>query len=511
MGVNDDSLAVIQNSYAAIDLPVVARNGYGAKTTNCYRLGTDTTDPTVATKEQFKSGEIAYKLAKGNTDEDTLKWGQEIGTDTCPVLGGKPVYCMDGYYHNHTSVSCALCNGNNPSKNEKGTYVITSYDDLLWFAKLVNGTLLPGGLPAQPNVDAVLKGDIAVDSNWPGIGTGSSAYGGTFNGNGKTVTLTSNGQNSNRLFGTTSATATLNAICVHDGYLSYTDSATVTNCYRQKAEPLFHNKAAGSAANCYTLGTLAEQVGNEAKFTNCYAGPSTGSGTIFGIEVNGTGAFTSGEVAYKLAEGDPKWGQTLGSSADTYPVYGGKAVYYNDTDKYHNHDGNGCKYCNSIPNSYKDENGKLWYTIRTKDELKWFANWVNGTYTYGNGKVEKHPDANAMLLNDITLNTGVLDTDGNPNEGTFEPWTPIGDNDNSYGHAYFTGTFDGNGKRSMVCMLMIKIRILLVCSVTSNPAASFRRSTSRIPMSPAGVVSVCCAVRMARIQQQKAARYPTAT
>lgn len=435
----------IQNSYSLVQNCQLAAS-VGGRINNCYRLGNEAdkaTDPTVATEQQFKSGEIAFKLAVGNSDTDTFKWGQQIGTGTYPVLGGEKVYCTDGYYHNHTSGNCALCDSNRPTKNDKGAYVITSYQDLLWFAKLVNGTLL-NGMEPKPTVNAVLNADITVDNSWQGIGTNSTAYGGTFNGNGNGKTVTLSNVTTKQLFVTTSTDAKLNAICVQGGYLSDADNATVTNCYRQQDAPLFHNKAAGSAANCYTLGTLAEQANGSATFTNCYAGKAIGSGTS-GIEVKGKDTFESGEVAYKLAEGDPKWGQTLDSTT-TYPVYGGKAVYYNATDHYHNHGAETCKSCNSIPTSYKDENGNVWYNIRTKDELKWFANWVNGTYTYENAtEVKPHPNANAKLLNDIILNTGVLATDGNLNKGTFEQWTPIGDNNNN-NFAHFTGTFNGNGK-----------------------------------------------------------------
>ncbi len=41
------------------------------------------------TSEQFKSGEVAYLLQGTQTDEI---WGQKIGTDTVPVLGGDKVY-----------------------------------------------------------------------------------------------------------------------------------------------------------------------------------------------------------------------------------------------------------------------------------------------------------------------------------------------------------------------------------------------------------------------------------
>ncbi|MGN0455413.1 MAG: hypothetical protein ACI4F2_00960 [Acutalibacteraceae bacterium] len=41
--------------------------------------------------DQFASGEVAYRLNK-QTSEGELAWGQELGTDSYPVLGGKIVY-----------------------------------------------------------------------------------------------------------------------------------------------------------------------------------------------------------------------------------------------------------------------------------------------------------------------------------------------------------------------------------------------------------------------------------
>lgn len=45
----------------------------------------------VKTAEQFASGEVAY-LLNGNISDGDLAWGQELGTDSYPVLGGKTVY-----------------------------------------------------------------------------------------------------------------------------------------------------------------------------------------------------------------------------------------------------------------------------------------------------------------------------------------------------------------------------------------------------------------------------------
>ena len=76
------------------------------------------------------------------------------------------------------------------------------------------------------------------------------------------------------------------------------------------------------------------------------------------------------------------------------------------------------------------------YQIATKEHLLWFADYVNqGNLT-----------ACAILTADITVNNGVLNSNGNLNNGTFETWTPIGSwgsEPNTY--KGFAGEFNGNG------------------------------------------------------------------
>ncbi|WOF97020.1 hypothetical protein RJT12_16620 [Segatella copri] len=78
------------------------------------------------------------------------------------------------------------------------------------------------------------------------------------------------------------------------------------------------------------------------------------------------------------------------------------------------------------------------YQIGNAAELYWFAGLVNGTLT----GVKKNISANAKLMNNITVNEGVLDANKDLVSGKdFIPWTPIGtSNDDAY-----TGTFDGKG------------------------------------------------------------------
>ncbi|MBQ8429460.1 MAG: hypothetical protein IJX30_05145, partial [Clostridia bacterium] len=72
------------------------------------------------------------------------------------------------------------------------------------------------------------------------------------------------------------------------------------------------------------------------------------------------------------------------------------------------------------------------YQISNAGQLYWFAAVVNGGTT----------NANAVLVKDITINTGVLAeiAKETPDTSGFLTWTPIGNSSNEY-----AGTFDGNG------------------------------------------------------------------
>lgn len=97
---------------------------------------------TVASKAQITSGEVAYKLG--------APWGQNIGIDTHPVLGGKKVYCgylcsgEKGYSnsaevgetsiaHSYENGICEICNSYEPAVyiEEKGCYEISNAGQLI--------------------------------------------------------------------------------------------------------------------------------------------------------------------------------------------------------------------------------------------------------------------------------------------------------------------------------------------------------------------------------------------
>lgn len=95
----------ISNSYAYAGSLV--GGGYGG-ITNCYYLSETETDDGGKTAEQFASGEVAYLLQSGI--KGTHIWGQTIGTEEHPVLGGLKVYKIyDGSYSN-TDVAALVGN-----------------------------------------------------------------------------------------------------------------------------------------------------------------------------------------------------------------------------------------------------------------------------------------------------------------------------------------------------------------------------------------------------------------
>lgn len=89
------------------------------------------------------------------------------------------------------------------------------------------------------------------------------------------------------------------------------------------------------------------------------------------------------------------------------------------------------------------------YLINTAAELYWFAGLVNGDATVcdydetnNTEGVQQNKAACAKLKGNITVNSGVLDSEGNlvGDGSNFISWTPIGNSSNS-----FDGTFDGQG------------------------------------------------------------------
>ena len=81
------------------------------------------------------------------------------------------------------------------------------------------------------------------------------------------------------------------------------------------------------------------------------------------------------------------------------------------------------------------------YRIGTAAELYWFAALVNGDTEAVPGIVQ-NTAAHAVLTADIVVNENVLKEDGTLNDGSFRPWTPIGEGNIDI---RYQGIFDGGG------------------------------------------------------------------
>ena len=232
----------------------------------------------------------------------------------------------------------------------------------------------------------------------------------------------------------------------------------------------------GTIQNCYSTGTVGgssdSSVGGVCgmnnrggTISNCYFDSSKCDKNAVGLHNNGTvektegkttTQFESGEVAYLLnrgvTNGTQKWYQTIGE--DSLPTLNNThgTVYYgysdcNGSERIYTNDPLYDTTEHSVVNGFCTKCGEYEaaelidgvYQIKNAGNLYWFAALVNGTLTDGTAQ---NLSANAVLVNDITVNTGVLNADGTLASDTsgFRVWTPI--KGNGYPD-YYEGTFDG--------------------------------------------------------------------
>ena len=102
-GIAGSNSGTITNCYSIPEITAENEKGEIAGSnyrtiTNCYYLSDEETNGdngvTGKTKEQFASGEVAFRL---QNEENETVWGQAIGMDSYPVLGGERVYKIGTY------------------------------------------------------------------------------------------------------------------------------------------------------------------------------------------------------------------------------------------------------------------------------------------------------------------------------------------------------------------------------------------------------------------------------
>lgn len=162
--------------------------------------------------EDFASGKLTRLL---NVEKDDGIWKQELGRDPSPNFSSKTVYriwesCCEGGYTNDSAQArqrlphdfvrgfCTLCDEYEPAVcNAEGIYEISNPGQLYWFAREIN--------TGRNSISGKLMCDICVNPGtmnsyggytpqagekariWIPMGQTNSAYGGTFEGQGYTV------------------------------------------------------------------------------------------------------------------------------------------------------------------------------------------------------------------------------------------------------------------------------------------------------------------------------------
>ena len=323
--------------------------GYNSGTiTNCYYdsdifsgAAVESNDATVGdnvlgkTTDEFKSGEVAYLLQSGQTEVDgniPQVWGQTVGTDDYPVLGGSKVYQNVTYegcenapgenttssYANEDKVAyaehtfnessngfCVYCDeAYQPANLTTGKYDIDddgTYDEvyeignagqLYWFAQQVNGgstslnAVLTADITVNENVlneDGTLNTELTNPRKWTPIGNDSRSYNGIFDGQNHTVSgLYFNDESANYvgLFGYVLGGGVVSNMGVVDSYISSNKSlAYVGGVCGYNAESVI--------TNCYNTG-IVSATGDNARV-----------GGVCGLNSLGlvTNCFNSGTVS----------------------------------------------------------------------------------------------------------------------------------------------------------------------------------------------------------------------
>lgn len=310
---------------------------------------------------QFDSGEVAYLLSKGYNGS---VWGQKLGTDAYPILGGAKVYygyALDDCQHisysnttltetpNHTYDNgfCTICDGYQPAIKVDGNYAIENAGQLYWFADQVNnyyqtnytdGAVLVADITVNKGVlnsDGSLSANSSSFRSWPGIGywteTQSRVLYGTFDGNGHIISgLYTNDANKDYTGLIGYGQCTIKNIGIVDAYFKgkdyvgsicgYNNWGNILNCY-----------SVSSVAGTSNVGSICGYNYNGTIANNYYDNKKCSIGGVNDTDVSGQTVgktedkFHNGEVAYLLAHGDENvtwdyeiWGQQLG--VDDYPV-----------------------------------------------------------------------------------------------------------------------------------------------------------------------------------------------
>ena len=428
----------------------VCGNNYGGTVQGCYN--------TKAVKGSSTVGGVCGQNARNGTVEGCYNEGNVTSTNTAistDYVGGVCGYIESGTVkecHNDGTVTGTMIVGGVCGQNGTNGTLQKCYN-----TNTVSGTNYVGGVCGTQGggtvqecynigkVTGALTGEngcIGGVCGWNSDGILEKSYN-TYTVSGTKFVGGVCGKNSNTVNGCYN-TGTVTGTGESIGGVCGQNKNTVNGCYNTGNVTGTDyvggvcGENSGKVENCYYLaGTSANAVGNGTDGTNCASKTKL--------------QFQNGDVAFQLQKdlgiNTQVWGQKLGT--DKTPVLSSETRYkvyrttsgtspctggYNNTGDgtlAHKYENSACIYCGEPEPPQKIGE---YYQITNAEELKWFANQVSTV----------NSSINAKLTADITLNSNVLNENGELNTGAsvnFTPWTPIGTSSQP-----FTGTFDGNNK-----------------------------------------------------------------
>lgn len=330
----------------------------GAKLTNCYSTATvvgtgkgasyvgglsPVSNETYYTNSYYLEGSVSGESPNagiGITGLGTAKTadelkalastlGENFAEDTDGINGGYPILAWQS---------------NDPAKDAEGYYLLSTAEDMQWFAEKVNG--------GTTDVKAKLVNDIDLSAiAWTPVGTKDVPFSGVFDGGGHTVNLVikkSSSDSYQALFGymkgenaeirNLAVTGSVKSVGTragsgaqyNAGILGYAESGTVKNCYnaadisgRQNIGGVVGGgDTAAVIDNCYNSGSVTATGNFAGGITSCYV--TWGQGPALSNCCN------SGTVTAKLTNGGTRRIGGIACIQAPNKSYG-ENLYYLDT------------------------------------------------------------------------------------------------------------------------------------------------------------------------------------
>ena len=312
----------------------------------------------IRVNDHIKENRFVKRDASTKEQYEFLRWNTKADGSGVSYKPGDIMFATEGYSE------ITLYAQWNPTKTS-GTYVISTPQDLLDFAALVNG--------GSTSINGILAADINMSGKtWTPIGNPEAkGFNGVFDGNGYIVSnLTMADNNTYERAGligfaknatiknvtvnnvTLYAKHQMGAVCGRiDGETSHSTGGIITRC-GSFGTYSYTYKTSDTSGNAHAAGSITTASQNNFKkgsISNIWASStplvdvwSTGGGAITPTNANPTGNYSDGSLCLTLNDnvsGSTSWTQTFGIDPCPRPTNWSRAVYkeiVNDNTRYYN-------------------------------------------------------------------------------------------------------------------------------------------------------------------------------